>query len=94
MSFVWLNRSGRRRTAEPRSSGLVLSHRDIVSGAGHDALFLAELGPAGMICVLREGGISHHKIENAALEHLAAGCALLLRAMVAASAMVAAECSA
>ncbi|MBP0661749.1 hypothetical protein J8J07_22800, partial [Mycobacterium tuberculosis] len=27
---------------------LGLSHMDIVSGAGHDAIFLAELGPAGM----------------------------------------------
>ena len=61
---------------------LGLSHMDIVSGAGHDAIFVAELGPAGMIFVPCEGGISHNEIEDAAPDDLAAGCAVLLRAMV------------
>jgi N-carbamoyl-L-amino-acid hydrolase len=61
---------------------LGLSHMDIVSGAGHDAIFIAELGPAGMIFVPCEGGISHNEIENATPQDLAAGCAVLLRAMV------------
>ena len=61
---------------------LGLSHMDIVSGAGHDAIFVAQLGPAGMIFVPCEGGISHNEIENAAPDDLAAGCAVLLRAMV------------
>ncbi|OAE13631.1 Zn-dependent hydrolase [Pseudomonas simiae] len=64
------------------ASTLGLSHMDIVSGAGHDAIFVAELGPAGMIFVPCEGGISHNEIENAAPDDLAAGCAVLLRAMV------------
>ncbi|WP_068830854.1 Zn-dependent hydrolase [Pseudomonas sp. BMS12] len=59
-----------------------LSHMDIVSGAGHDAIFLAELAPAGMIFVPCEGGISHNEIENADPEHLGAGCEVLLRAML------------
>lgn len=67
------------------AQSLGLSHMDIVSGAGHDAIFLAELGPAGMIFVPCEGGISHNEIENAAPADLAAGCAVLLRAMLAAS---------
>jgi N-carbamoyl-L-amino-acid hydrolase len=71
------------------AQGLGLSHMDIVSGAGHDAIFLAELGPAGMIFVPCEGGISHNEIENAAPDDLAAGCAVLLRAMLAASAALA-----
>ena len=61
---------------------LGLSHMEIVSGAGHDAIFVAELGPAGMIFVPCEGGISHNEIENAAPQDLADGCAVLLRAMV------------
>ncbi|MGY1448492.1 Zn-dependent hydrolase [Pseudomonas chlororaphis] len=61
---------------------LGLSHMDIVSGAGHDAIFIAELGPAGMIFVPCEGGISHNEIENAAPQDLADGCAVLLRAML------------
>jgi N-carbamoyl-L-amino-acid hydrolase len=64
---------------------LGLSHMDIVSGAGHDAIFVAALGPAGMIFVPCEGGISHNEIENATPEDLAAGCAVLLRAMVSAA---------
>lgn len=64
---------------------LGLSHMDIVSGAGHDAIFIAELGPAGMIFVPCEGGISHNEIENATPEDLAAGCAVLLRAMASAA---------
>ena len=64
------------------AEALGLSHMDIVSGAGHDAIFVAKLGPAGMIFVPCEGGISHNEIENAAPDDLAAGCAVLLRAMV------------
>lgn len=64
------------------AAGLGLAHMDIVSGAGHDAIFIAELAPAGMIFVPCEGGISHNEIENAKAEDLAAGCAVLLRAML------------
>ena len=71
------------------AQGLGLSHMDIVSGAGHDAIFLAELGPAGMIFVPCEGGISHNEIENADPKDLAAGCAVLLRAMLTAAQAVA-----
>lgn len=71
------------------AGALGLSHMDIVSGAGHDAIFLAELGPAGMIFVPCENGISHNEIENATPEDLGAGCAVLLRAMLAASEAIA-----
>ncbi|MBT8767753.1 Zn-dependent hydrolase [Metapseudomonas boanensis] len=71
------------------AEGLGLTHMDIVSGAGHDAIFLAELGPAGMIFVPCEGGISHNEIENATPDDLGAGCAVLLRAMLSASVAVA-----
>lgn len=59
-----------------------LSHMDIVSGAGHDAVYMARVCPTSMIFVPCEGGISHNEIENARPEHLAAGCNVLLRAMV------------
>ncbi|MGV8248299.1 M20/M25/M40 family metallo-hydrolase, partial [Pseudomonas aeruginosa] len=52
---------------------LGMPQMDIVSGAGHDAIFLAELGPAGMIFVPCENGISHNEIENASPDDLAAG---------------------
>ncbi|MEO1194146.1 MAG: Zn-dependent hydrolase [Pseudomonadota bacterium] len=59
-----------------------VSHRDIVSGAGHDAVFIAPVAPTAMIFVPCEGGISHNEIENATPEDLAAGCSVLLQAMV------------
>ena len=60
-------------------------HRDIVSGAGHDAVYVATLAPTAMIFVPCEGGISHNEIENAKAEDLEAGCNVLLQAIVAAA---------
>ena len=57
-------------------------HMDIVSGAGHDACYVARVSPTGMIFVPCEGGISHNEIENAAPEDLEAGCNVLLSAML------------
>jgi len=58
-------------------------HMDIVSGAGHDAVNVAEVAPTAMIFVPCEGGISHNEIENAKPEDLAAGCNVLLQAVLA-----------
>lgn len=58
------------------------SHMDVVSGAGHDAIYAARLAPAGMIFVPCKDGISHNEIEDAKSEHLAAGCNVLLHAML------------
>ena len=58
-------------------------HMDIVSGAGHDAVYIAGVAPTAMIFVPCEGGISHNEIENAKPEDLAAGCNVLLQAVLA-----------
>ncbi len=58
------------------------SHRDIASGAGHDACFLSHILPVGMIFVPCADGISHNETEAATPEDLAAGCEVLLRAML------------
>lgn len=63
--------------------GLGYSHRDIVSGAAHDAVYLARVAPTAMVFVPCEGGISHNEIENARPEHIAAGCNVLLQAVLA-----------
>jgi len=63
--------------------GLGFPHMDIVSGAGHDAVHIAGVAPTGMIFVPCEGGISHNEIENAKPEDLAAGCNVLLQAVMA-----------
>jgi N-carbamoyl-L-amino-acid hydrolase len=57
-------------------------HRDIISGAGHDALFLARVAPSAMIFVPCENGISHNEIEGANASDLAAGCQVLLDAVL------------
>jgi N-carbamoyl-L-amino-acid hydrolase len=62
---------------------LGLSQRDIVSGAGHDAVYVARVAPAAMIFVPCTDGISHNEIEDARPEHLAAGANVLLHAMLA-----------
>ena len=61
---------------------LGLPHRDIVSGAGHDAVYVARHAPAAMIFVPCKDGISHNEIEDAREEHLTAGANVLLQAML------------
>ena len=60
-----------------------LSSREMISGAGHDAVYMARKYPVGMIFVPCEDGISHNEIENCTPEDIAAGCQVLLHAMVA-----------
>jgi allantoate deiminase len=43
----------------------------MVSGAGHDAMILAEKVPAAMIFLRTPGGISHHPAESVAVEDVA-----------------------
>ena len=57
-------------------------HIDMVSGAGHDAVYVSRVAPTAMIFVPCEGGISHNEIENASREDLEAGCNVLLHAML------------
>jgi beta-ureidopropionase / N-carbamoyl-L-amino-acid hydrolase len=57
-------------------------HMDIVSGAGHDAVYMARVAPTAMIFVPCVGGISHNEIEDAKPEDLAMGCAVLLNAVL------------
>lgn len=58
------------------------SHMDIISGAGHDACYISRVAPTGMIFVPCENGISHNEEEEATPEDLAAGCNVLLHAIV------------
>ena len=55
---------------------------DVVSGAGHDAVYINRVAPSAMIFVPCKDGISHNEIEDAKPEHLAAGCNVLLHAML------------
>jgi N-carbamoyl-L-amino-acid hydrolase len=58
------------------------SNMPAVSGAGHDAVYMAKLAPAGMIFIPCKDGISHNEIEDAKQEHITAGGNVLLHAML------------
>lgn len=58
------------------------SHMDIVSGAGHDAIYMARVAPTSMIFIPCEGGISHNELEAATKDDCAAGCNVLLHAVL------------
>ncbi|CCB68065.1 MULTISPECIES: M20 family metallo-hydrolase [unclassified Hyphomicrobium] len=57
--------------------------RDMVSGAGHDAAYIARVAPTTMIFVPCEGGISHNEAEATSPEECAAGAQVLLDAVLA-----------
>ncbi len=69
-------------TVRAAAKSLGLAHMDIVSGATHDAKFLAEICPAGMIFVPCAGGISHSEEESAEAGDLAAGARVLAEVLV------------
>ncbi|SAK68970.1 allantoate amidohydrolase [Caballeronia calidae] len=64
------------------ADALGFTSMDVVSGAGHDAVYLARVAPAAMIFVPCKDGISHNEIEDAHADHLEAGCNVLLRVML------------
>ena len=64
-----------------KATALRLSNMDMPSGAGHDAMHIAKLCPAGMIFVPCERGISHNEIENATPSDLAAGTRVLVEVL-------------
>ena len=64
------------------ANALGYSNMPAVSGAGHDAVYMARLAPAGMIFIPCKDGISHNEIEDAKPEHIEAGCNVLLHAML------------
>ena len=62
---------------------LGFSHMEVVSGAGHDAVYVADRAPAAMIFVPCKDGISHNEIEFAEQSDLSAGADVLLHAILA-----------
>jgi N-carbamoyl-L-amino-acid hydrolase len=80
--------------AQPFDSGCVelvrqaaarlgLPARDIVSGAGHDACYVARHVPTAMIFTPCKDGLSHNEAESIEPEEAAAGCQVLLEAVLA-----------
>jgi N-carbamoyl-L-amino-acid hydrolase len=63
--------------------------REITSGAGHDAAYIARVAPTTMIFVPCEKGISHNELEKTEPEQVAAGANVLLHAVLATDARLA-----
>jgi len=61
---------------------------EIRSGAGHDACHISKVAPTGMVFVPCAGGLSHNEAESAEAEDLAAGCNVLLHAMLSRAGML------
>ncbi|HYZ22876.1 MAG TPA: Zn-dependent hydrolase [Rhodopila sp.] len=59
------------------------STREIVSGAGHDAVYVARHVPAAMIFTPCKDGLSHNEAESIQPEEAEAGCQVLFEAVVA-----------
>ena len=57
--------------------------REMASGAGHDAAYIARVAPTTMIFVPCLGGISHNESESSTLEECGAGTQVLLNAVLA-----------
>jgi N-carbamoyl-L-amino-acid hydrolase len=58
------------------------SHRDILSGAGHDAVYIAAIAPTAMVFVPCVDGVSHNETEECKPEWVTAGANVLLHAVL------------
>ena len=65
------------------ASRLGYSTRDIVSGAGHDAVYVARHVPTAMIFTPCKDGLSHNEAESIEPEQAEAGAQVLFEAVVA-----------
>jgi len=61
---------------------LGLTHRDIVSGAGHDACYMARVAPTSMIFTPCVDGVSHNEAEDIKQEWSTAGANVLMHAVL------------
>ncbi len=64
------------------AQSLGLSAREIISGAGHDAVYMARVVPTAMIFVPCKDGVSHAEVEYASPEACADGANVLLHAVL------------
>ncbi len=58
------------------------THRDIVSGAGHDACWINRVAPTAMVMCPCVDGLSHNEAEEISKEWAGAGCDVLFHAVV------------
>ncbi|MER9327652.1 Zn-dependent hydrolase [Mesorhizobium sp. M0488] len=73
------------KIVEEAVRSLRLPHKQIISGAFHDALFLSRVTPAAMIFVPCRDGLSHNEAEYVEPAHAVIGARVLLQAAIAAA---------
>ncbi|MBX3723032.1 MAG: Zn-dependent hydrolase [Turneriella sp.] len=71
-----------RQAVQDAADAFGYSSMEIVSGAAHDACYIAEIAPTGMIFIPCDDGISHNEIENIEPGQALQGCNVLLHAML------------
>jgi N-carbamoyl-L-amino-acid hydrolase len=69
-------------TIRKAAERLGYSHRDIISGAGHDACWINRVAPTAMVMCPCVGGLSHNEAEEISKEWAAAGADVLFHAVV------------
>ena len=63
-------------------SSLGLPAMEMVSGAGHDSVYVSRVAPTAMIFIPCRDGLSHNEEEYAKPEDITAGCEVLLQAVL------------
>ncbi|MER8374996.1 Zn-dependent hydrolase [Mesorhizobium sp. M1406] len=73
------------KIVEEAVNSLRLPHKQMISGAFHDALFLTRVAPAAMIFVPCRDGLSHNEAEYVEPAYAVTGARVLLKAAIAAA---------
>ena len=71
-----------KNTIKNVSKKLNYSAKEIISGAGHDAVNINTIAPTAMIFIPCIDGISHNEIENVYKEDVTKGAQVLLHSMI------------
>ena len=57
-------------------------YNEMVSGAGHDSVYISKIAPTSMIFIPCDGGVSHNEHENTSPEFAEAGANVLLHSVL------------
>ncbi|QLE00713.1 Zn-dependent hydrolase [Galbibacter sp. BG1] len=64
------------------SEKLHIEYQEMVSGAGHDSVYISQVAPTSMIFIPCKDGLSHNELESAKKQDVTKGCNVLLNAVL------------
>ncbi len=64
------------------SQRLGITSQKLMSGAGHDSVYINRMAPTGMIFIPCKDGLSHNEAESIEKEHAVAGANVLLQSLL------------